>query len=223
MFHEVQRQHVVVEFTVLDPRHCRYPNSKTWGGFSWEESLCCCSWALACDNLGLHPVQAGRQTGGRQKKRLRQRRLQAEERVCARCVFNAPFTRECAACLDVPRVCRDGVECERLGDLRRRHGTFLILFVGQNKNGRLLQVLRMDRRRHSWGFPHSSCATRTNEISQTPVCDTDVYLKMCWRNLKWNFLVLSRVRIIWSSPVIVKKSPPDLRVNLTIFGHMKLK
>lgn len=39
------------------------------------------------------------------------------------------------------------------------------------------------------------------------VYDTDVYLKMCWLNLKWNFLVLSRVRIIWSSPVIVKKIP----------------
>lgn len=132
-------QCVVVEFTVLDPKHCRYPNSKTWGGFSSEESLCCCSWALICDNLGLHPVQTGRQTGGRQKKRLRQWcTYWWFQAVCVRCVFNAPFARECAACLDVPRVCRDCVECERLGDLRRRHGTFHILFVGQNKNGRLL-------------------------------------------------------------------------------------
>lgn len=58
-----------------------------------------------------------------------------------RCVFNIPFSCQGAARLDMPRVCRDGVECERLGDLRRRHGTFHILFVGQNKNGRVLQVL----------------------------------------------------------------------------------
>lgn len=66
MFHEVQH---LSEFTGLDPKPCRHPNSKTWGGFSSEESLCCCSWALICDNPGLHPVQTGRQTGGRQKKK----------------------------------------------------------------------------------------------------------------------------------------------------------
>lgn len=59
-----------------------------------------------------------------------------------RCVFNSPFPRQCAAALDVPRVRRDGVERETLGDLRRRHGTFHILFIGQNENGRLLKVLR---------------------------------------------------------------------------------
>ncbi len=41
----------------------------------------------------------------------------------------------------MPGVCCDGVECEELGDLCRRHGALHVLFVGQNKNGCVLKVL----------------------------------------------------------------------------------
>lgn len=72
--------------------------------------------------------------------------LMSDRGECVSCVFNSPFSCQCAAALHVPRVCCDGVERETLGDLHRRHGTFHILFVGQNENGRLLKVLHSPRK-----------------------------------------------------------------------------
>lgn len=41
----------------------------------------------------------------------------------------------------MPGVGHDGVQRQALGDLRRRHGALHVLFVGQNENGCVLQVL----------------------------------------------------------------------------------
>lgn len=41
----------------------------------------------------------------------------------------------------------DGVEREALGDLRRRHGSLYVLFVGQNKNGCVLKVLKKKKKK----------------------------------------------------------------------------
>lgn len=65
------------------------------------------------------------------------------EPACEAGRHDSPFSRQRAAGLDVPRVRGDGVEREALGDLRRRHGTFHVLFVGQNEDGRLPQVLQI--------------------------------------------------------------------------------
>lgn len=46
----------------------------------------------------------------------------------------------------------DGVECEALGDLSRRHRTFHVLFVGEDEDGGTLQVL------------HVTTATTTDQI-----------------------------------------------------------
>lgn len=63
------------------------------------------------------------------------------EKKSMRKELDSPFSSQSAAGLNVPRVRCDGVEREALGDLRRRHGALHILFVSQNQDGCLLQVL----------------------------------------------------------------------------------
>lgn len=54
---------------------------------------------------------------------------------------DSPFSSESTACLDMPRMLGNGVECKKLRDLPCRHGTLHVLFVGQNENRRILKVL----------------------------------------------------------------------------------
>lgn len=61
-------------------------------------------------------------------------------------MWDSPFSCESTTCLDVPRVRCDGVEREALGDLHRRHGSLHVLFVGQNENRCILQVLKKKKR-----------------------------------------------------------------------------
>lgn len=60
-------------------------------------------------------------------------------------------------------MCGDGVEREALGDLRRRQGTFHVLFVGQNKDGRLLQVLKIQPGGDARDAPHMIHANRKRQ------------------------------------------------------------
>lgn len=135
-------------FNGFGPKHCSCPNSSMKGWFSSGESWCCCMfssslqqpWPSSSPDWQVNWKHREEGTGGSYVSGV-DSPVMPERGECVRCVFNSPFSRQCAAGLDVPWMCRDGVECETLGDLRRRHGTFHILFVGQNQNGCLLKVL----------------------------------------------------------------------------------
>lgn len=147
---------------------------------------------------------------------------------CVRCVFNSPFPCQCAAGLDMPWVCCDGVECETMGNLCCRHGTFHILLVSQNENGRLLKVLNSTQRTHPWRFLRNWCKKETRKNTQNHVYNTEVlsveYLNTRWLRLKWNFLVLSRVYIIWLAclSVLLYTNTPKYMCKLTHKIQIKL-
>lgn len=129
------------------------------GRFSSGESWCCCVFSSSLQQPGpssspdwqVNWRQREEGTGGSYVSGV-DSPVMPDRGECVRCVFNSPFSRQRAAGLDVPWVCCNGVECETLGDLCRRHGTFHILFVGQNQNGRLLKVLNSAQNTHTWRF-----------------------------------------------------------------------
>lgn len=219
MFHEVQH---LGEFTGLDPKPCRYPNSKTWGGFSSEESLCLCSGALICDNPRLHPVQTGRQTGGRQKKRLRQRWFQAEERVCEVCVQRTlrPWARSRPGrATSVTWWCR-GWETGR-SPPPSWNLSYPVCWPEQEWPPSVGPRHESEKTsmRLSAQFMHNTHQRKSPK------------LRLRHRSLFIDVLTESEVKLPGSVtgahhmmfPRHCGKSPPDLCVNLTIFGHVNIK
>lgn len=78
----------------------------------------------------------------------------------------------------------DGVEREALGDLRRRHGALHVLFVGQNENRSVLQVLKKKKRERE-NMPDVTHGALVKGQERKKTCP-DVTLLNEEQNVKWN-------------------------------------